>query len=144
MAYTNPAYQDFVSAFSRDFPFSSDPAQGVTPTDVASSFAWVNATINQALFSDQASYNLGYLYLTAHELVMNMRASSQGLQGQYHWASNNAAVAGISEGYEIPERIKNFPLMMDLSKSYYGIKYLRLILPFLCGQMFSVHRRTLP
>lgn len=144
MAYTNPTVDDFKNFFTRNFPYSSDPTLGVTDTDIANAEIETQYQINQCLFEDQNSYNLGYLYLSAHNLVMNIRASSQGLSGQYDWLINSKAVGNVSEGISIPQRILDNPIYSMLSQTPYGVKYLGMILPFLSGVMFTVPGRTLP
>ena len=142
MAFTNPAVSDFQNQFVRDFPFGTDPNVSVTATDIANAFTFTNVLINQALWPDQGSYNLGYLLLSAHFLVLNLRASSQGLNGQYNWMQNNKAVGSVSEGFEIPERIKNNPDFMQYYKTNYGAQYMNLLWPQLAGQMFQICGQT--
>lgn len=144
MAFTNPQVTDFKARFIRDFPYSTDPAIGVMDQDILNAFADTNVSINPDLFPDQATWNLGYLLYSAHCLVQNIRASSQGLNGQYSWAQTQKAVAGVSESFQIPERVQNNPALMMLTKTNYGARYLELVLPFLVGQMFTVCGRTKP
>jgi hypothetical protein len=144
MSYTNPSTSDFKAQFTRDFPYSTDPNLGVMDSDISNAFTFVNMNMNQDLWPDQPSYNLGYLLLTAHYLVLNLRASSQGLNGQFNWAQNNTAVGSVSEGFQIPERIQNNPELMMLTKTNYGAQFLQLVLPQLGGQMFSVCGSTQP
>lgn len=144
MSYTNPSTSDFKAQFVRDFPYSTDPNLGVLDSDISNAFVFVNMNINQDLFPDQASYNLGYLLLTAHYMVLNLRASSQGLNGQFNWAQTNKAVGSVSEGFQIPERIQNNPELMMLAKTNYGAQFLQLILPQLAGQVFTVRGHTKP
>lgn len=142
MAFNNPSVANFQSQFFRDFPFGTDPNVSVLAQDIATAFVQANATVNPNLFSDQGTYTLAYLFLAAHFLVLNLRASSQGLNGQYNWAQNSKAVGAVSEGFEIPERIKNNPDFMQYYKTNYGAQYVQLVWPQLSGQMFSVYRRT--
>lgn len=144
MSYTNPQVSDFKTQFFRDFPYGTDPALAILDQDILVAYAWVNTSINPGIFPDQATYTLGYLYLSAHRLVMNIRASSQGLNGQYNWAQTQKAVQGVSESFQIPERIANNPLFMQYTKTNYGAQFIELILPFLAGQMFTVMGRTKP
>jgi hypothetical protein len=144
MSFTNPSTSDFKAQFARDFPYSTDPNLGVLDSDISNAFVFVNINMNQALWPDQASYNLGYLLLTAHYLVLNLRASSQGLNGQFNWAQNSKAVGSVSEGFQIPERIQNNPELMMLTKTNYGAQFLQLVLPQLAGQIFPVAGSTRP
>lgn len=144
MAYNNPAVADFKAQFFRDFPYGTDPANFVLDQDIANAFVQSNITINPALWPDQASYTLGYLLLSAHFMVLSLRASSQGLNGQFTWAQNSKAVGSINEGFEIPERIKQNPDFMAYYKTNYGAQYMNLLWPMLAGQMFVVCGHTLP
>ena len=136
--YNNPAVADFQNFFVRDFPYGTDINNCVIDQDIANAFVYVNVNINPCLFCDQASYTLGYLLLSAHQLVLNLRASSQGLNGQYNFLQVSKGVGAVSEGTAIPQRILDNPELAMLAKTNYGAAFLQLILPQLAGQMFSV------
>lgn len=139
MAFTNPDYASFSQQFSRDFPFGTDVDNNVTEGDVTYAFQFTNSQINQGLFSDQGTYTLGYNLLSAHYLVTNLRASSQGINGQYNWLQNQKSVANVSESFSIPDRILANPTWSALSKTNYGQAYLALILNKLIGQAFALY-----
>lgn len=81
-------------------------------------------------------------YLTAHYLCLDLRAASQGIQGQYSWVQTSRSVGSVSEGLQVPQRIMDNPELAMLTKTTYGGKYLQLILPQLSGQIFSVFGGT--
>lgn len=140
--YTAPTVANFQAQFFRDFPYGTDPAVAVLPQDITNAFNMVDITINQALWDNQTQYTLGYLLLAAHFLVLSLRASSQGLNGQANWAQNSKSVGAVSESFTIPQRIIDNPELMAYTKTNYGFQYLQLVLPQLSGQMFSVCGRT--
>ena len=144
MAYTNPSVQDFKDYFFRDFPYGTDIETSVTDQDISNAFAMTNTTINQALFGYQASYTMGYLLLSAHFLVTNLRASSQGMNGQYSFLEQSKSVGSVSQSFAIPQRILDDPYWSMLTKTNYGAEYLQLLLPQLTGQVFIAYGRTLP
>lgn len=144
MAYVNPSVSEFQAQFVRDFPYGTDPNISVLNQDIVNAQVFCQYSINPALWSDQTSYSMAFNLLTAHYMCLNLRASSQGLNGQYNWAQNNKSVQGVSEGFQIPERISNNPELMMLTKTNYGALYLQLLLPQLAGQMFVVYGRTKP
>ncbi len=144
MEYNNPAVIDFQNQFVRDFPYGTDPNTQVLSSDIAYAFQMANLAINPCLWPDQGSYTMGYLLLAAHFLVLNLRASSQGLNGQWNWAQNSKAVGAVNEGFEIPERIKQNPDFMQYYKTNYGAQYMNLLWPQLAGQIFTVFERTKP
>lgn len=137
MAYNNPSVTDFKNQFVRDFPYGTDVNTGIIDADIAYAFQFVNMNINQGLFPDQGSYSLGYNLLAAHNLVLNIRAGSQGINGQYNWLQTNKAVGAVSETFSIPQRILDNPDFSMLAKTNYGIQFLNLVLPQLAGMMFT-------
>lgn len=142
--FTAPTIADFKARFFRDFPYSTDMNVGVLDQDVLVAFNQVDITINPALWGTQLSYSQGYLLLAAHFLVLNLRASSQGLNGQYNWTQNSKSVQGVSEAFTIPEDIIKNPAYMAYTKTNYGAMYLNQLWPQLVGQMFTVFGRTRP
>lgn len=143
MAYTNPTITDFKSYFVRDFPYGTDPNTSILDQDIANAFQETQVNMNQGLFADQSSYNLGYLLLAAHFLVLNIRSSSQGISGQFSWNQNSKAVGSVSEAFSIPQRILDNPVFAMLSKTNYGARYLMMIMPQLSGQIFIAPGTTL-
>jgi len=142
--FTNPSVQNFKDQFIRDFPYGTDPNVSVLDADILNSYVQANIMANPIFWADQGSYTYGYLLLAAHFLVLNLRASSQGINGQWNWAQNSKGVGSVSEGFQIPERISANPELMMLTKTNYGAMYLQLILPQLMGQVYSVCGWTHP
>lgn len=144
MAFVNPQVADFKARFNRDFPYSTDMNAGVMDADIMTAFGDTTLSIDPSIFPDQATYTFGYLLFSAHCLVLNIRASSQGLNGQYNWAQTQKSVQGVSETFQIPQRLLDNPLFMQLSKTNYGARFFELVYPLLTGQMFTVYGRTKP
>ena len=90
--YTAPTVAQFQTQFVRDFPYGTDPQTSVLDTDIVNAFNLVDMSINQELWSNQIAFQIAYGYYAAHFLVLNLRASSQGLNGQYNWAQNSKSV----------------------------------------------------
>ncbi len=144
MGYTNPTFIQFQQYFSRDFPYGSDPATNVTINDINNAFLSVNVNINPDLFSNQQNYTLGYLLLSAHFLVMNLRTSSQGINGQFNFLQASKGVGALNESFSIPQRILDNPLWSMYTKTNYGAQFLQIVLPQLAGQMWNAYGTTLP
>ncbi len=142
--FNNPSVADFKAYFFRDFPYGTDVETSVVDQDIAKCFQQTNINMNQQLWADQASYNVGYLLLAAHYLVVDLRMSSQGLSGQYSWLPSGKSVGSVSESFSIPQRILDDPYMAGLCQTNYGAKYLQLILPQLSGQIFIAPGSTRP
>ncbi len=142
--YTAPTIANFKSQFVRDFPYGTDPTVAVLDQDIFNAFNVVDITINPCLWPNQTAYQLGYLLLAAHNLVLNIRSSSQGLSGQYNWMQNSKSAGGVNEAFQIPQRVIDNPDFMAYMKTNYGAQYLNILWPYLCGQMFAVAGRTKP
>lgn len=141
MAFTFPSLQDFKNYFTRDFPYGIDPEDNVLDQDILKGMQAANAQINQSMWGTQDQFNLAYLLLSAHFLVIQMRASSQGLNGQFNFLQQGKS-AGISESFGIPQEILNNPTYSVYSKTNYGAQFLMMALPRLKGVMFSVRGHT--
>lgn len=144
MSFVNPTITDFKTFFVRDFPYGVDPNTSILDQDIANAYQETNVNLNPALWADQNGYTLGYLLLSAHFLVMNIRASSQGISGQFNWNQTSKSVGSVSESFDIPQRIKDNPEFAWLTKTNYGARYLMLILPQLSGQMWTAYGSTRP
>lgn len=144
MAYENPSVADFKSFFTRDFPYGTDPDTTILDADIAKAFQFTNVNMNEDLFGYQASYTVGYMLLSAHYLVMNLRASSQGINGQFNFLEASKGVASVSQAFSIPQRILDNPDWAILCKTNYGAQFIQLVLPQLAGNMFTVVGSTRP
>lgn len=148
--YVDPKVSDFQAYFYRDFPYGDCTGEGeddldnVLPQDITKAFGEAKININPALFSSQASYTIGFLYLTAHYLVTDLRMAAQGVAGSYSWLTTNKTVGNVSEAFGIPQRILDRPYFAMLTKTNFGAKYLSLLLPRLNGVMAVVVGTTLP
>ncbi len=144
MAYTNPSIVDFKAQFVRDFPYGTDINANVLDTDITNAFNFTNLVINVSLWGTQVSYNLGYLLLSAHYLVMNIRSSSQGLNGKFDWLEQSKGAGSVSASYGIPQRILDNPNFAQYFETNYGAMYMQLLWPQLSGQVFTVAGATHP
>lgn len=144
MAFQNPSVQDFKDYFFRDFPYGSDIETSVTDQDIAKAYQQTNVNINEGLFDGQSAYTVGYLLLSAHYLVMDLRASSQGISGQFSWTEQSKSVGNVAQAFAIPQRILDNALWSLYTQTTYGAQYLQLILPSLSGQVFISYGSTRP
>jgi hypothetical protein len=142
--YDNPTVEDFKSYFTRDFPYGDDVSKNILDTDISRAQTEAGFDINEALFSTQEKYTTAYHLLSAHMLVLNIQASSQGIGGEYNWMHSSKSVGSVSESFAIPSMVSEDPYLSALAKTTYGHKYLMMVLPLLRGQMYTVEGATLP
>lgn len=144
MALLNPSVADFKAYFRRDFPYGVGIGDFVEDEDIVKAMQSTNATINQTLFLKQASYTLAYMDLSAHFLVTQLRASSQGINGQYSFLQTGRSAGPTSESSQLPQQILDDPNWSMYCKTNYGASYVFQILPRVRGAMFSAHGHTKP
>lgn len=143
MAFDIPDATAFKAYFTRDFPYGST-ADTVQDSDIDKAIGQASFSLNESLVGTQAEFDIVFLLLTAHYLVVDLRMSSQGIQGQYEWLVSSKSVGSVSVGLSIPDRIMKQPAFAMLSKTPYGAKYLELLLPRLAGQILAISGRTQP
>lgn len=156
MSFTLPTIQEFKDYYVRDFPFQPTPDPSATPpividldsyvqdSDIQKAMNKADLWNNDCFFSTQPSFNIGFMLLTAHYLAMDLRASSQGISGQFDWGASSKSVGSVSISTAIPQRILDNPELAYLTKTNYGTKYAMMILPQLSGVMFNTPGATTP
>jgi hypothetical protein len=142
LAYSDPSVSDFKAFFVRDFPYGADINENVLDADISRALSESSTAINPECFSSQAAYTNGFLYLSAHNLVVNLRNSSQGLSSSFSWLRTGKSVGSVSDSFQIPDRISQNPYLSSLSKTGYGVKYLEMLIPKLSGQIFTAEGGT--
>lgn len=143
MAYTIPDVAAFKAYFVRDFIYAEN-VSSVMNADIQKGLDDAGVNINPSLFASQQIFNIAYLNLAAHFMVLSLSSASQGVQGRYTWLVSSKSVGNVSESYTIPQRFIDNPYLASLSKTNYGAKYLSMVLPLITGNMFTVEGGTTP
>lgn len=138
MAYTDPTLQQFQAYFNRDFPYGNADLTTVQDADINKALSQQQNTINPTLFANQNLYTQGALLLAAHFLVLNLRASSQGIAGKFDWATDSKSVGAVAASFGVPEEVLNNPQFQMICSTTYGVQFFAMIYPLLSGQMFAV------
>lgn len=112
--------------------------------DITRAFAEAKMNLNQALFSSDENIELGYLYLTAHYLVHDLRAALGGVSGTALFPVTSRSVGSVSESYNIPQAYLDNPILTFYTTSPYGLKFLAMVLPYMVGNVVAVSGGTLP
>lgn len=141
--FINPTVTDFKSYFTRDFPYGV-ANNTVLDSDITKALGEAGVNFNSGLFGDQDTYSMAFLYLAAHYLVMDLRASSQGITGNFPWLEAPKTVGSVSQGFTFPEFIATNPILAHFGKTYYGAKYITIVYPRLIGPTFSSFGNTKP
>lgn len=143
MSYTPVTVADFKTFFARDFPYGLT-VETVMDADITKALGTAGINFNECLWGTQEGFFQAYLYLTAHFLVVSIRASSGGLNGQYAGNTTSKSVGTVSESYVLPERIQNSPFLSSLYTTSYGAQYGQLISLRLVGHVMTLVGATTP
>lgn len=137
MDLTSITIADFKALFVRDFTYGSTP-DTVNDADITRAFSEAILVLNQAIYPNDATIKMMYLYLTAHYLVLDLRAASASLESGASFPVNSRTVGSASESYSIPQRYLDSPLLAMYTQTAYGMKFLSITLPNLVGNVVSV------
>lgn len=160
MDLTTITVQQFKTRFYRDFLFANqnpdqeqpvpDNQDIVQDIDIQNAFLGAQGMLNQALFSctpnSDAQITLGYFYLSAHLLSLNIRAANSGINGggTASFPVTGRTVGSVSESYQVPDAYKDDPLLASYASTPYGQQYLTMVLPYLRGNFVAVCGGALP
>lgn len=95
----------------------------VLDSDITRAFQEAQINLNQALFGDDPTIKLAYLYMTAHYLVMDLRAAKAGVSGRGEQIVSGRTVGSVSENYNIPTALSDSTIRQFFAKTYYGQKF---------------------
>lgn len=123
---------------------SEDDLTRVLDSDIEGAQQDASFNINEALFEGQSDWGRAFNYLTAHMLVEKMLMAGEGLASQYNWLTKSKSVGDVSESFDIPDRIKDDPMLAAYSKTRYGMAYLQIISPLIIGNMGTFFRKAPP
>ena len=121
-----------------------DEFKYVRDKDIQRAITDTKENINRALFTKQSQFTASFLNLTAHYLIMNLRASSQGVDGEFDWLLTNKGVGSVSAGFHIPTYLADNPVYSFYCKTPYGVRYIVSVYGMTKGQIFTVAGATLP
>lgn len=137
MDLTTITVADFRTQFPIDFHTIPDAV-------IVGAFLEAQVILNQALFSSDPQIKMAYLYLTAHYLCLDVRASAAGVNGMGDFPVSSRTVGSVSESYDIPKYYQESPILAQYTQTKYGMKYLSFVLPQLVGNMAAVCGGTNP
>jgi len=140
---TPPAtLDDFKKRFARDFKYGKG-TDTVMDADIENAMIDAGAVFNPGLFSVADGW-LGFLYLTAHFVRINVEAAGGlqaeteglGIENQAEQVLSGAGGGGLNKNHvEPPDFIKRIPLLLQLWLTTYGQKYVAMIQPKLVGNV---------
>lgn len=119
--------------------YQDDSDNWVQDADITKAFSEAQICFNQTFFNTDPNIQIGYLYMTAHYLVIDLRAAMAGginASGDFPLASRT--VGSVSAGYAVPAAYTENPQLSQYTTTAYGMKYLTMVLPQMVGNIVAV------
>lgn len=136
-SYDSVTVADFKYYFARCFPFApaTDPdnVEYIRDIDVQMAFGQAKINFNPSLFDTDESAKIGYMYLTAHYLCMDMQMAQSGINSVGTFVISQKTVGEVSASYSIPRKYTQSPYTSYLTTTQFGMKYLSLVIPRITG-----------
>tara|TARA_R110000851_G_scaffold306239_5_gene464507 strand:- start:2150 stop:2725 length:576 start_codon:yes stop_codon:yes gene_type:complete len=125
--------------------FADDKLNYILDEDITKAIAEAKLSFNEALVNgDCDAVKHVFMYLVAHYLVQDIKASGAGLSSSGDFTVASRSVGSVSESYAIPEAYLKSATLNYYTKTSYGLKYLNLVYPNTRGNIFVVGGCTLP
>ena len=142
--FTVPEPQVFKDYFDRNQFAYGDDYPAVRDKDIIAAQAEAEAIFNAALYPDDKTRDMAFLYLTAHFLACDLDAAESGGLGGVGFAQTSRSADGISESIQVPDWIAKDPTLSILAGTYFGRKYLTIALRYADEVIGVVGGATLP
>lgn len=114
----------------------------IQDADIMRAFKEANVNFNTALFGDNDTIKMVFLYLAAHYLVIDLNNAMNPLGMGFMGFTQSKSVGSVSESYAVPQWMLNNAILSQYAQTGYGRKYLSLIQPYLVGNIIFVPGRT--
>lgn len=114
----------------------------IQDADIMRAFKEANVNFNTALFGDNDTIKMVFLYLAAHYLVIDLNNAINPLGMGFMGFTQSKSVGSVSESYAVPQWMLNNQMLSAYAQTGYGRKYLSLIQPYLVGNIIFVPGRT--
>lgn len=114
----------------------------IQDTDILRAFNEAKVNFNAALFGEDDTIKMVFLYLAAHYLVIDLNNAMNPLGMGFMGFTQSKSVGSVSESYAVPSFATNNPMLSQYMLTGFGRKYLSLIQPYLVGNIIFVPGRT--
>lgn len=114
----------------------------IQDSDIMRAFNEARVNFNAALFGDDDTIKMIFLYLAAHYLVIDLNNAMNPLGMGFMGFTQSKSVGSVSESYAVPQFMLNNAILSQYATTGYGRKYLSLMQPYLVGNIIFVPGRT--
>ena len=114
----------------------------IQDADIMRAFKEASINFNAALFGDDDTAKMVFLYLAAHYLVIDLNNAMNPMGMGFMGFTQSKSVGSVSESYAVPQWMLNNAILSQYATTGYGRKYLSLIQPYLVGNIIFIPGRT--
>lgn len=114
----------------------------IQDSDILRAFNEAKVNFNAALFGDDDTVKMVFLYLAAHYLVIDLNNAMNPLAVGFMGFTQSKSVGSVSESYALPSFATNNQVLSQYMQTGYGRKYVSLISPYLIGNVMLINGKT--
>ncbi len=146
MASWPPTIADFKAKFAREFVYDVG-LDAVTDNDIQRGLDEAAPLFNQSLFDIEADQKSAYLFIAAHNMVMNIQSAGglsavprgRGTRNVGEGVTVSKGVGQANVTYQVPPpRVAESPTLLYFFRTDFGQRYIQLVSPRLIGNMAVV------
>lgn len=114
----------------------------IQDADIMRAFNEAKVNFNAALFGDNDTIKMVFLYLAAHYLVVDLNNAQSPLAMGYMGFTQSKSVGSVSQSFALPDFVTRNAVLSQYMQTGFGAKYVSLISPYLIGNIMLIRGRT--
>lgn len=114
----------------------------IQDSDILRAFNEAKVNFNAALFGDDDTVKMVFLYLAAHYLVIDLSNAMNPLAMGFMGFTQSKSVGSVSQSFALPDFVTRNAVLSQYMQTGYGAKYVSLIYPYLIGNVVLIKGRT--
>lgn len=114
----------------------------IQDSDILRAFNEAKVNFNAALFGDDDTVKMVFLYLAAHYLVIDLNNAMNPLSMGFMGFTQSKSVGSVSQSFALPDFVTRNAALSQYMQTGYGAKYVSLIYPYLIGNVVLIKGRT--
>lgn len=114
----------------------------IQDSDILRAFNEAKVNFNAALFGDDDTVKMVFLYLAAHYLVIDLNNAMNPMAMGFMGFTQTKSVGSVSQSFALPDFVTRNAALSQYMQTGYGAKYVSLIYPYLVGNVVLIKGRT--
>lgn len=114
----------------------------IQDSDILRAFNEAKVNFNAALFGDDDTVKMVFLYLAAHYLVIDLNNAMNPLAMGFMGFTQSKSVGSVSQSFALPDFVTRNATLSQYMQTGFGAKYVSLIYPYLIGNVLLIKGKT--